>query len=285
MNKGLLYAILAAVFGGSVPVLSKYGLEVFPTFALNTVRFLSASIILFPFVSQNLKVFTDRKVLFTSFIAAINPVLFIIAISMTKASVTPLIYASVPLMVALYGKYKGESLTPRKWSGVLIGFSGVALTVLLPLFTSTSNTDQGNFIGNLLIFIAAIFFFIYSQLSKTLQTEKNVTPMQLTFGFTAMTLILTLPLGLYDFAYNTVFSEITPFYMTATLLTGVVGTSLFYLVYQKAIQVGSTLSATLFIFLQPLATAGLAFVVLGEQLTIPLIIGGVLAIVGAKLAS
>lgn len=284
MNTALIYAVLAAIFGGSVPVLSKYGLEVFPPFVMNSLRFFTATLVFLPFMVTHMKKLLHKKVLFASFVALFNPILFIIAINLTKASVAPLIYASVPLMVALYGQYKGEKLSFRRWIGVIVGFSGVALTVLLPLLTS-NNANAGNLLGNILIFVAAIVFFAYTQLSKEIQDKKIATPMEVTFAFVFITFIVTLPLGLYDFAEKVDLSQISPLHLIAGIATGMIGTSLFYLVYQKALQLSSALSASLFVFIQPLATALLAYIVLGETITIPFVIGGILAIVGAKLAS
>ena len=284
MNTALLYAVLAAVFGGSVPVFSKYGLEVFPPFAMNSLRFFTATLVFLPFMVTHIKTLLHKKVLIASFVALFNPILFIIAINLTKASVAPLIYASVPLMVAIYGRYKGEKLSIKRWTGVIIGFSGVALTVLLPVITS-DNADAGNFLGNILIFLAAIIFFAYTQLSKEIQDKKIATPTEVTFSFVFITFLATLPFGIYDFTQKVVISEATPLHLLAGIATGMIGTSIFYLVYQKALQASSALTASLFVFIQPLATAFLAFLVLGETITIPFIIGGVLAIIGAKLAS
>jgi len=284
MNSALVYAVLAAIFGGSVPVLSKYGLEVFSPFEMNSVRFFAATLVFLPFMATHMRKILHKKVLFASFVALFNPVLFIIAINLTKASVAPLIYASVPLMVALYSHFKGERLSFRKWVGVIIGFSGVALTVLLPLITS-DNANTGSFLGNILIFLAAIIFFVYTQLSKDIQDKNIASPMEVTFSFALITFLVTLPLGLFDFTQKTISSQITPLHLIAGVAAGMIGTSLFYLVYQKALQASSALTASLFVFIQPMATAFLAFIVLGETITIPFVIGGLLAVVGAKLAS
>lgn len=283
MNIALVYAVLAAILGGSVPVLSKYGLGVFSPFALNSLRFFTATLVFLPFMATHMKKVLDRKVLLASFVALFNPILFIVAINLTKASVAPLIYASVPLMAAVYGRFKGDKLTIKKWIGVIVGFSGVALTVLLPLITS--DTSAGNLFGNILIFIAAIVFFVYTQLSKEIQDKKIATPMEVTFSFVLVTFLATLPLGLIDLTEKVVISEISSFHLVAGIATGMIGTSLFYLIYQKALQESSVLTASLFVFIQPLATALMAFIVLGETVTGPFLIGGILAIVGAKLAS
>ena len=63
------------------------------------------------------------------------------------------------------------------------------------------------------------------------------------------------------------------------------GTSLFYLIYQYALRMSSEIAASLFTYLQPISTILLAVLLLGEKITIPFIIGGVLAVIGARLAS
>lgn len=75
MNKAFLFALSGAVFGGSVPVLAKIGLEVFPPHALNITRFFFGSVALLLFVLPLFR--TSRgaflKLIFTSLVGVVNP--------------------------------------------------------------------------------------------------------------------------------------------------------------------------------------------------------------------
>ena len=81
------------------------------------------------------------------------------------------------------------------------------------------------------------------------------------------------------------FSEIRWTHVVSALEVGIVGTSLFYFLYQYSLKISSAITASLFTYLQPVLTILLAFAFLGEKITIPLIVGGALAVYGAGHAS
>lgn len=284
MNTSFWYALIAATLGGAVPVLAKFGLEAFPSFTLNLIRFFFASLCLLPFVYGKLAFNTSfiKKLILISLVGSANPLLLFIALNFTTASVAPLIYASVPIMVALFTTYKGVRLSKKQWLGVSIGFVGVATVVLLPILQKNS---LGSLWGNILIMIAAVSFFVYSELSKKIQTTHTVSPLVLTFFLSICSLLISLPFGLVAYITNGDSLKITLFHTLTAILNGVLGTALFYVVYQKSLQINSTLSATLFVFLQPIATTLFAFFILQEHITPLFIGGGILAVIGAKLAS
>ena len=82
MKKLIGIIALTALCGSSVPVFAKIALEVFP-----------------PFVKQSNEFSLEnfKKLFPIAFIGALNPILLFIALQTTQASVTPLLYASVPI--------------------------------------------------------------------------------------------------------------------------------------------------------------------------------------------
>jgi drug/metabolite transporter (DMT)-like permease len=96
----------------------------------------------------------------------------------------------------------------------------------------------------------------------------------------------SIPFALYEISQEPVsFQTIQLKHIFSALVTGVIGTSLFYIVYQKAISIGNALTASLFTYLQPITTIIYAVLLLGETITLPFIIGGTLAVIGAGIAS
>lgn len=283
MNKAFLFALSGAVFGGSVPVLAKVGLEVFPPHALNITRFFFGSVALFPFVLPLFR--TGRgaflKLIFTSLVGVANPLFLFIALTRTNASVAPIIYASVPIMAALYAFYKKTVITHKQWAGISIGFVGVLMIALLPIIESGSS---GDLLGNLFIFLAAVSFFAYSELSRSVSRKHTINPLLMTFFFTTVTMMVSLVLGGRDII-SIQPESIQPRHLIAVVLNGVVGTALFYAVYQKSLQLHSTLAASLFVYIQPIATVLMAFVFLGERITPLFVLGGTLAILGSRIAA
>ena len=288
MNNVILLIIVAAFAGGSIAPFAKIALEVFPPFTLTVIRFLSAALVLLPFVVQNkeLDLKTLRGLLWMTVIGAINPILLFIALQFTLASVSPLIYAAVPLLTALYlHRFRHTKITRDNSLGIVVGFVGVGIIILLPFFQYGS-VDFKSLWGNLLIFGAVIAFMFYGIISNDKQHELHISPMALTFYLSLVTLIMSIPFAAYEL--NNQPLDITRMelkHVLSSLEIGFLGTSLFYLAYQKAIQQGNELTASLFTYLQPVATILFAVVLLGEKITPAFVIGGTLALIGAGMAS
>jgi drug/metabolite transporter (DMT)-like permease len=286
LENAFVLSILAAFTGGSVAVAAKIALEVFQPFTLVFIRFLFATLFLTPFIQKtgefnikNIKTFIPIGI-----VGALNPILLFIALQWTQASVSPLIYASVPAMTAFYLYFiRGQKIDSKHIVGIGIGFLGVAMIVILPLLDRTLGFDALK--GNILIFAAAIAFMVYGIMSKQKQNKINASPTALTFYFSLITLILSIPLAGYEMSHSGFLGAVELKHIVGAIYTGVVGTGIFYLAYQYALKVGSELAAALFTYLQPIATIILAVLFLGEHITVPFLIGGFLAIIGARMAA
>lgn len=284
----LLAISLAALLGGSVPALAKFALTVFPTFFLLFIRFFIACLTLIPLIirSKELNLKMLKNLTFLGIIGALNPIILYMALKYTQASVSPLLYAATPLLTALYlSRKKMETISKNTLLGIIIGFSGVASIIVLPLLTNNS-TQQLSFKGNLLIFVAVIAFTIYGILSKYQSEKIGASPIALTFYFSFFGLLFSLPLAINELNSGMIIWNRVMFsHWFSAIIAGVTGTTLFYLVYQHAVKIGGATAASLFTYLQPIVGILLPVVMLGETITLPFTIGAILAIFGVQLAT
>lgn len=288
MKDLILLILTAAIAGGSVAPFAKIALEAFQPFTLVWIRFFSAALVMLPFVcrARELNLSTLRQLLWVAAVGTLNPILLFIALQFTPSSVSPLIYAAVPLLTALYlQRFRATPITRDKILGIVVGFAGVALIILLPLFQK-GRVDLQGFWGNLLIFGAALAFMLYGILSKEKLSRHQISPLALTFYFSIATLLVCTPFAAAELSQRPLNpSAIQARHILSALEVGVVGTTLFYIAYQKALQLGNALSASLFTYLQPIATILFALLLLGEQITVPFLLGGALAVIGAGMAT
>jgi len=284
VNKVFWIILLAGMLGGSIPTISKIALEVFKPFTLVMIRFLSACLFLLPFIvkSKELSLNKFKQLFLTALFGALNPILFIIGLQFTKAQLAIMIFAGVPAMTVLYlTVFKKEKIKIEKIVGVIVGFLGVSIVVLLPLLEQgKANLSAWS---NGLIFIASMMFLVYGLMSKEKQRKLKVTPLALTFYFSLVAFIISIPFSIYELnVYNLV--NIGVKHILSILYLGIIGTGIMYLIYQYALKLSSELTANLFIYLQSIFGVLLPFFVLGEKITLPFIIGGSLALIGAKIA-
>jgi len=286
LSSSLFFIILAALIGGSIPVAAKYALAVFKPFTMVFLRFLFASLSLLPLIirSNDLSFKKFKELFPIAAIGSLNPILLFIALQFTKASFSPLIYAGVPAMTAIYVMFvKKHKIDNQKLIGIFIGLFGIGIIVLLPLLESGSM--QLSIFGNFLIFLASIAFLIYGLLSKEKQKKFNISPLALTFYFSLVTFLISLPFVGYEiiqFGLPTTFNSI---HILSAVYVGLIGTGVFYLSYQYALKHGSAVTASLFTYLQPISGITLAALLLGEKITLPFVVGGALALIGAQVAS
>ncbi len=288
MNNVIFLIIVAAIGGGSNAPFAKVALGAFQPFTIVFMRFLIASLALLPLIRRrgelNLRVM--RELLPVALIGSLNPILLFIAMQFTQASIAPLIYAAVPLMTALYLHFfRRRKIATGKVLGIVLGFTGVAVIILLPLLQQ-GGIDFRRFGGNLLILGAAIAFMMYGILSSDKQQRLQITPLALTYSFVLVTMLLCIPFAIFEvIRWPLEPATIRASHILATFGTGLLGTAIFYMAYQKAIQLASEVTASLFTYLQPIATIIFAVILVGESITLPFVIGGTLAVIGAGIAT
>lgn len=285
-NDAFFLAVLAAICGGSVVVSAKIVLEVFNPFTVVLIRFFLATLFLLPFVlnKNELTINNLKRYSWIGIIGSVNPILLFIALPFTLASVSPLIYASVPAMTAIYLFLTiRDKPSLKQIVGILIGFFGVTTIVILPLIEKS--IDISALKGNILIVFAAIAFMFYGILSKKAQQKHSISPIALTFYFNFYTFLISIPFSGFELMRTGVPNTIEIKHIFNGIFIGVVGTGIFYLAYQYALKLGSTIAASLFTYIQPIATILMASFILGEKITLTFVIGGILAVVGARLVS
>jgi drug/metabolite transporter (DMT)-like permease len=70
--------------------------------------------------------------------------------------------------------------------------------------------------------------------------------------------------------------------VVGVLYVGIIGTALFFLFYQKIIRKANPVVASMTFYLQPIFSFVWAFFLLGERLTPTLVVGSILAFLGAS---
>jgi drug/metabolite transporter (DMT)-like permease len=285
-SKSIIFVIIASVSGGTNAVAAKYALEVFQPFTVVFLRFFFASLVLLPLIihTGKLNKYEFKNLAKVGIVGAFNPILLFIALQYTQASFSPLIYAIVPAMTAIYlWLIEKKKLPLIKIIGIIIGIVGVASVVMIPLFEGKSVNVTLK--GNLIILLAAVAFVYYGILSKKAQSIYQSTPLSLTFYLSIVTMVISIPFALNELIANGLSESITWMHIMSGVYAGVIGTGLFYITYQYALKLSSEVTASIFTFLQPISGILAAVIILGDNVSTMFIFGGSLAVFGAYLIS
>lgn len=286
MHKAFLAVVVAAILGGALPVFVKIGVEVFPPFTYTLIRFTIAGLCMISIFIKDIPRVKGSllKIIGLSLLPTLNVVLFAFGIKHTTAIIGQTLYASVPLFVALLSFFiLAEKLTTYKIIGLITGFIGVGLIINFQnLFTD--QTLRGEMVGNIIILTAVISYCFYQIFSKKL--SKNYKPVHLTMFFFMTAIVSQSFLSTTELSKIPQWSQQLSLYIVGTVLyVGIVGTAIYYYLNQYAIKVGSPTIASLTLYLQPVFTFVWASLLLGEQLTIPFVVGSGLVFLGVWLNS
>lgn len=280
-QKAFLAIFLGTILGGASTTAQKIGLVEFPQLSFAFIRFLIASIIILPFFlklkKHELKEFKD--LIPVSLFASMNIILFILGIKTTTATIGQLLYAGVPLLTGLIAYwFMSENFKFKKILGIIIGFVGVGLVVFLPVIEK-GQIFAGDLKGNLLIAAAVIFWSFYMVFTK--KSQRKYSPLAVTSIFIFVTTVVLFPLFIYD---QTVhfgwWHALTINGIMAMLYITIVATIITYILNQYAIKHGGSVFASMAFYLLPIFSFLSAFLLLGEKLTLGLLIGGTLALLG-----
>lgn len=174
-SSGRLPALMALAAGmgivGTSVTANKFLIGSIPILLASGIRFLIAASLLLiivhlfedglPRISPRLHLILAAQALFG--VVAFN-VLILIGLDMTTATISGIITAATPAVIALMSFALGDRLSRLAWLGVTLTIGGVVLVNLLA--TPTDGTARRPLVGGILVFLAVIGEAIYTVLGR-----------------------------------------------------------------------------------------------------------------------
>jgi drug/metabolite transporter (DMT)-like permease len=289
--RAYLELILVAAIWGVASAVIKFGLSQLTPFVFLTYRFFLTILILLPFY-----LFSKQKgiggvknlplvILISVLVTTLNLGLLFLGTNLTTALDQSIISASSPILVVLGGwLLLKEHITKREQLGILITVLGTIIITIQPLLHPSG--EMGNVLGNILIFGSNFAWVGYALLTKK-ALRQNISPFNLTFISFIVGFITCLPLAFIEVKGSNLISPIAKITLSAhfaVLYMAALSGGLAYYLYTKAQKTIETSEASLFIYLQPIFTAPVAYFWLGEKFTSVFIIGSIIVAAGVTLA-
>ncbi|MEM8560237.1 MAG: DMT family transporter, partial [Bacteroidota bacterium] len=202
---------------------------------------------------------------------------FIFGVDLTAAGSAALIMASVPIWTALMARVGGqERLNGLAWAGLLLSLVGTVVVILAGGRTLDLGADR--LLGNLLMLGAAVFWALYTVLSKPVMT-RGASPTGLAF----YGIVVALP-GMYAFhhigADPVVWTGLSGAVWASLAFSGALSIGVAYGLWNVAVrQVGAPYAAA-YGNLVPFVAIGSGAWLLDEAVTAYQLLGGLLIIGG-----
>lgn len=285
----MLFAV-AAIWGAALPVI-KFTLRDFPPLLFLTYRFFISCLILLPIFAifdDRIPKFRSREMLMSVLAGftgtTLNLGLLFLGIAKTTSIAAILIAATSPVFVVLAGHFfLKEKVSRQEMLGLVTAFLGAILITLGPSFEH----DGQSVTGNALVFASIFAWVIYVIITKK-ELGSKISPLFLTTTSFLVGFITLLPVAILKYgSLAGIVSTIADAPREAhlgVLYMAVISGALAYWLYQegqKRIEAGE---ATIFGYLQPIFTAPLAFLWLGEKVTPLFVVGAGVIILGVTLA-
>jgi len=281
--------VVSLIWGMAAPVI-KYTLEGFSPVVFLTYRFfISAVIAVFFFIFFGIKLPKDRKTLIFTLIhgfllTTVGLGLLFLGIDNTSSVDSNIISAMAPVTIAIAGVlFLKEHVTKKESIGLLIALAGTFVTIIEPVFKNGGSFS--GLTGNLLVFASVIVATITAVLSKKILRSgvdaTTVTNISFIVGF------LTLAPFVLPQIFASKFEVLTSVplsYHLGVLYMAVLSGTLAYILWHRAEKSIEVSEVGLFAYLYPVFGIPLSIVWLNEKITLPIIIGSVIIVIGVFLA-
>jgi drug/metabolite transporter (DMT)-like permease len=200
--------------------------------------------------------------------------LYHLAITFLPANVAALVFSCNPVFVVLFAvPVLSEKITLRKLAAAVLCLTGI-------LVLARDRAAGVSLTGLLLMLASIIIFALYTVLFKKMTPRYGALPVTAFAGLAGGFFLLPLALGVEGWpvaAYS------TADWMGITYLA-LVGTALGYFLFIYGISHVEAGAGSMAFFLKPFLAALFAWMVLGEALTVPMLIGGAFILGGMIVA-
>lgn len=282
MKKVVGFVILSAILFSTMEVALKIVALGLDPFQMTFTRFFWGGIVLLPFAIKELKKRTInlRKDDFVYYLilGILNIVLsmtfFQLGVIYTKASTAAVVFCTNPMFTVLFAHFiTEEKLTKKKILALFISIVGL-IFIMNPLNMNVGN-DEMKGIG--FSFIAALIFGLYSAYGKK-GIKKYGGIVQTSISFVIGSLVLLIILWI---TRKPIVSGINQDNLFLIVYVSILVTGVGYLCYFMAMEKSNALYASLVFFTKPAIAPVFAIIILGETITVNVIIGIALILAGS----
>ncbi|MEP0814873.1 MAG: DMT family transporter [bacterium] len=210
----------------------------------------------------------------------INQGFFLFGQNLSRTTHGALIYSLAPIFVALFaGIYLKETVPAYRWAGILLSVVGASVVI------SGQGISWANdsFRGDVLILVAMLSWVAFTVAGKEFVTKYGAF-----FSMTAIQLVgLAMVLPLFPLAYRQYSASVpvSPIGWISLLYVSLGTSVLSYALWYWALARVETAKLGVLMSLQPMVAAVYSYAAFGaEEITLPFVVGGVLAIFGVWMA-
>lgn len=288
MLRGVIYGASAAAIWGGMYVVSDVVLETIPPFTLLLLRLifgiLSLSIFLIgkPFPDLNRRAWLD--ILGVGIIGyGLSLGAQFVGTDLSTAVNGAIVTSATPAFVVLFAVIiLHEKLTFRRLLSVILATLGVFIIIDFSQASFSSDT----FVGNVFLGIAALTWGLYSVLIRWLSHKyPQIDTIFITILSFIGGILLVIPASAIELTQKTVIlADINAGIILGILFLGVVSTAVAMWLWNTAFVLLDASTASVLFFVQPISGAFLAWLFLGQGLSLTIWIGGALIAVGVLLS-
>ena len=188
------------------------------------------------------------------------------------AGLASLLVGLQPLLTAIWVSSRGGQVSARQWTGLALGFGGLALVVWQKL--GVGEINGVNFLLALGALLSITAGTLYQKRFLEPCDVRTASLVQLSAAF-----VVTLPLALLEAEAMQWNGQLAGALAWSVLALTLGGSSLLYLLIQR----GAATAVTSLLYLVPPCTAVMAWALFGEAITVFTIAGIVLTAVGVSL--
>jgi drug/metabolite transporter (DMT)-like permease len=206
----------------------------------------------------------------------LNQLTFNYAVDKTTAGNTALILASSPAFAALFASLAGhEHVRPRHWAALGVSVAGVGLVI-----QGGSGVAGVSLLGDLLAVGAAVTWAAYSVMLRPLfgrYSAARISALMVSIGG-----VMLIPFSLPQLSEQN-WGDLTGLHVAAWGYSTIFPVLVTNLLYFRALRTIGASRATLYMYLQPFLGALFAAWLLGEQVTVVQILGGLVIVGGVSM--
>lgn len=282
--------LIAHLIWGANFVVAKITLQEIPPNSLALMRFAFASILLAPFfLAQTRKVKIDKQdipklIIIGVLIITLNISFFfegIIRTTVINASVLSLV---VPILSVFFGWiFLREKVYIVNLIGIFVGLLGALIIIRLPqLFIGTFSPKE--MVGNILIILASLAWVVGSVFSRQL-LKKYPSLIVTTAAFLVGTVTFLVP-AVNEYVQNpTWIQDVSMLGVLGIIYITILSSISAYFLFEWGLAKTSVFQANILHYVEPFVAAALGITLLGEELSVPLVAGGILIMAGVCLGT